>query len=381
VIRRTALERDVRTGLRESPVVALVGPRQCGKTTLARQIARGRSADYFDLEDPVDLGRLAAPKLALDSLRGLVVIDEIQRKPDLFELLRVLADRRRTPARLLVLGSASPRLIRGLSESLAGRVRVVEMGGFDLREAGPDRFPSLWLRGGFPKSFLASSEARSLAWRNDFMRAFLERDVPQLGITVPTPTLRRFWAMVAHFHGQIWNAAEFARSLGSSEPTARRYLDILTGAYVIRQLPPWFENIAKRQVKSPKIYVRDTGLLHALLSLRTRKHLMEHHKYGASWEGFAVEQVLSLARPPEAYFWATHAGAELDLMIVRDGERLGFEMKCADAPTVTKSMGIALEELGLRRMFIVYPGPKSYRLAPKIEVVSILDLPAALREA
>lgn len=378
MIQRVALEHVVRGALRDSPVVALVGPRQVGKTTLARQIGRG-TAEYFDLEDPVDLGRLAAPRLALEGLRGLVVIDEIQRKPDLFELLRVLADRRPTPARFLVLGSASPHLSRGISESLAGRVRFIEMGGFDLREAGSDRFSSLWLRGGFPRSFLARSEARSLAWRSDFIRALLERDVPQLGITVPLPTLRRFWAMVAHFHGQIWNAAEFARSLGSSEPTARRYLDIFTGAYMVRQLAPWFENIAKRQVKSPKIYVRDSGLLHALLSLRTRKNLMEHPKYGASWEGFAVEQVLSLTGQPDAYFWATHAGAELDLLILRDGERLGFEMKCADAPTATKSMKMAIEELGLRSLSVVYPGTKSYRLAPKIEVISILDLPAALK--
>jgi len=379
MIRRAGLEKAVLQALGESPVVALVGPRQCGKTTLARQIARGRAADYLDLEDPVALGRLAAPKLALEDLRGLVVIDEIQRRPDLFPLLRVLADRRGTPAHFLTLGSASPHLIRGISESLAGRVRFIEMGGFDLREAGADRFPSVWLRGGFPRSFLAPSEARSLAWRNDLVRTFLERDIPQLGITVPGPTLRRFWAMVAHFHGQTWNAAEFARSLGSSEPTARRYLDLLTGAYVVRQLPPWFENIAKRQVKAPKIYVRDSGLLHALLALRTRQHLMEHPKYGASWEGFAIEQVLSLLRPPEAYFWATYAGAELDLYIVRDGERLGFEMKCTDAPVLTKSMPIALEALRLRRLFVVYPGPRSYRLAPKVEALSILDLATALR--
>lgn len=379
MIRRAGLQHTIGRALRDSPVVALVGPRQCGKTTLARQIARGRAADYFDLEAPVDLARLTAPQLALDGLRGLVIIDEIQRRPDLFELLRVLADRPRSPARFLVLGSASPHLIRGVSESLAGRVRFIEMGGFDLREVGSDRFPSVWLRGGFPRSFLAASEARSLAWRDDFVRAFLERDIPQLGITVPLPTLRRFWAMAAHFHGQIWNAAEFARSLGSSEPTARRYLDILTGAYVMRQLPPWFENIAKRQVKSPKIYVRDSGLLHALLSLRTRAQLMGHPKYGASWEGFAVEQVLSLVRPADAYFWATHAGAELDLFIVQGGERLGFEMKCADAPAVTKSMRIAIEELRLRRLYVVYPGTKSYRLAPRIEALSVLDLPGALR--
>jgi hypothetical protein len=379
VIRRDRLERAVRLALRDSPVVALVGPRQCGKTTLARHLAHGRTADYFDLEDPVDLARLAAPRLALEPLRGLVVIDEIQRQPELFTLLRVLADRRGTPARFLVLGSASPHLIRWISESLAGRVRFIEMGGLDLQDVGPGRLPSLWLRGGFPRSLLAASEARSLAWRNDFMRALLERDIPQLGITVPAATLRRFWAMVAHVHGQVWNAAEFARSLGTSEPTARRYLDILTGAYLVRQLPPWFENIAKRQVKSPKIYVRDSGLLHALLSLTSSRHVMEHPKCGASWEGFAVEQVLSLIQPREAYFWATHAGAELDLFVPQDRSRLGFEMKCADAPTVTKSMKIAIEELRLRRLFVLYPGTKSYRLAPTIEVVAMSDLAAALR--
>lgn len=374
MIERAIFEEAVLRGLKESPVVALLGPRQCGKTTLARRIARGRAVDFFDLENEVDVARLAAPKLALEDLRGLVVIDEIQFKPDLFPLLRVLADRPRTPARFLVLGSASSHLVRGASESLAGRVRFVEMSGFDLCEVGPDHFQSLWLRGGFPRSYLASSENKSLAWRNDFIRTFLERDLPRLGISIPAPTMRRFWTMVAHFHGQVWNAADLARSLGSSEPTARRYLDILTGAYVVRQLPPWFENIAKRQVKAPKVYVRDSGLLLALLSLRTKTSLEGHPKYGASWEGFAIEQVLSLVRPAEAYFWATHGGAELDLMIIRDGRRIGFEMKCADAPTLTRSMKCAFDDLGLRRLYVVYPGAKSYRLAPHIEALSILDL-------
>ena len=369
----------MRRALRESPVVALLGPRQCGKTTLARQVARGRAVDTFDLEDPVDVARLEAPRLALERLRGLVIIDEFQRRPDLFEVLRVLVDRPRNPARFLVLGSASSRLARGVSESLAGRVRFIEMGGFDLREVGQTRFRQLWLRGGFPRSFLTSSETRSLAWRQDFVRTFLERDIPQLGLSIAAPTLRRFWVMVAHLHGQVWNAADLARSLGSSEPTARRYLDILAGAFVVRQLPPWFENIGKRQVKAPKVYVRDSGLLHALLSLRTGKQLAAHPKYGASWEGFALEQVLALARPEEAYFWATHAGAELDLMIIRDGERLGFEMKCADAPTLSKSMRIAKAELRLRRLFVVYPGSTSYALAPDVEARSILEVASLFR--
>jgi predicted AAA+ superfamily ATPase len=374
VIQRPALHQAVKRALRETPVVALVGPRQCGKTTLARAIARDRAADTFDLEDAVDLARIANPRTTLDGLRGLVVIDEFQRRPELFEVLRVLVDRPRNPARFLVLGSAAPELVRGLTETLAGRIRLIEMGGFDLREVGPARLASLWLRGGLPLSFLASSEARSLRWRDDYIQSFLERDIPQLGISIPTPTLRRFWTMIAHYHAQIWNAAELARSLGRSEPTARRYLDILCGAFVVRQLTPWFENIAKRQVKAPKVYVRDSGLLHALLSLRTHKQLEAHPKYGASWEGFALEQVLAIARPREAYFWATHAGAELDLMVVRDGERIGFEMKCADAPSLTKSMRIALDELRLRRIVVVYPGPRSYRLANDVEVCPLADL-------
>jgi uncharacterized protein len=356
------------------PIVAVLGPRQCGKTTIARQIAKGRAGDYFDLEDPVDRARLANPRIALGTAKGLVVIDEIQRVPELFEVLRVLVDRPSNQARFLVLGSASTHLVRGVSESLAGRVFFIEMGGFDLGELGASRSDRLWLRGSFPRSFLAPSEADSMHWRNDFIRTFLERDIPQLGINIPAASLRRFWTMVAHYHGQTWNAAEFARSIGSTESTARRYLDILTGSYVLRQLQPWFENIGKRQVKAPKVYVRDSGLLHALLEMENHRQLASHPKVGASWEGFVVEQILGLMYGREAYFWATYSGAELDLLLTARGKRLGFEVKYSDAPTATKSMRIALEDLKLHRLYVVYPGARSYRLDPKIEVVAINDL-------
>ena len=317
MVNRPVLEKNILVALKHNPVVALLGPRQCGKTTLARIIAGKTKCEYFDLEDPADLNRLSAPKFALEGLSGLIIIDEVQRKPELFEILRVLVDRPAADARFLLLGSASFHLVREVSESLAGRVAFVEMGGFNLKEIGYDNFLRLWLRGAFPRSFLAENSDLSFQWRNNFIKTFLERDIPQLGITIPTQTLRRFWIMVAHFHGQLWNAAEFARSLGSSEGTARRYLDLLNGTYVIRQLQPWYGNIRKRQVKSPKLYIRDSGLLHALLSIESLPGLQRHPKYGASWEGFALEQVLEAIKPQEAYFWATHAGAELDLLIDR----------------------------------------------------------------
>ena len=378
MISRPALEGAVRSALRESPVVALLGPRQCGKTTLAKRLAGQDRARFFDLEDAVDVARLESPQRTLGALRGLVVIDEIQRVPSLFEVLRVLADRRPTRARFLVLGSASPHLVRGVSESLAGRVRYVEMGGFDVAEAGASSWSRLWSRGGFPRSFLARSERESLAWRNAFVTSYLERDVPQLGITIPSATLRRFWTMVAHYHGQHWNAAEFARTLGTSEPTARRYLDILTGSYVVRQLLPWFENIGKRQVKSPKIYVRDSGLLHALLGIRAATDLWGHPKRGASFEGFAVEQVIRLLGTTESYFWGTHSGAELDLFALHAGERWGFEIKSSDAPTTTASMRSAIETLRLDRLRVVYPGDRSYDLDDRIRVVSVNELASEL---
>jgi hypothetical protein len=360
------------------PAVAIEGPRQCGKTTLARTIAAEETGpvSYFDLEDPADLQRLAVPEQALRPLRGLVVIDEAQRLPELFPLLRVLLDRPDTPARFLLTGSAAPELIRGLSESLAGRVGIVDLGGFTLGEVGPEALHPLWLRGGFPRSFLAEDESSSRQWRLDFVRTFLARDLPQLGITIPAETLRRFWTMIAHYHGQTWSGAEFARSLGTSEPTARRYLDILAGTYMVRILLPWFENLGKRQVKAPKIYVRDPGLLHALLNLKDRDELLGHPKLGASWEGFALEQVIALLDTRDAYYWATHAGAELDLLVMWGGKRYGFEMKYTDAPGTTKSMHTALADLGLAHLWVIYPGEKRYDLTDMITAVPAREIPA-----
>ncbi len=366
--------RRVDEALGDNPVVVLLGPRQCGKTTLARELAARTDHEFFDLEDPADLARLSAPMIALEDLRGLVILDEVQRKPELFELLRVLVDRPECGAKFLLLGSASPGLVRGVSESLAGRVALVEMSGFELREIGPENFKRLWSRGSFPRSYLARTEKTSHRWRSDFVRTFLERDIPQLGISIPEQRLRRFWTMIAHYHGQVWNAAEFARSLGSSESTARRYLDLLTGAFVIRQLQPWHENLRKRQVKSPKVYIRDSGLLHALLSLETSRGISAHPKFGASWEGFALEQVLAIAGIRDAYFWAVHGGVELDLLLLKDGKRLGFEFKCADAPQMTKSIRTAMEDLKLEKVFVIYPGKKSYEIDRRTRVLSILDI-------
>jgi predicted AAA+ superfamily ATPase len=377
VIDRTALVL-IRDALKRTPIVSLLGPRQSGKTTLARRLAQGRQATLFDLENPTDLARLSLPMITLGALRGLVVIDEVQRLPSLFEVLRVLADRPRTPARFLILGSADPRLVRGVSESLAGRVSHVDIGGFNLSEVGPQHFPNLWLRGGLPRSYLARSNSVSLAWRKDYVRDFLQRDLSDLGVTIPAATLGRFWNMIAHYHGGIWNAAEFARSLGASENTARHYLDLLSGAWAVRQLQPWFENMGKRQVRSPKVYVRDVGLLHALLDLETHDQIMGHQKVGASFEGFIIEQVLALLRARDAYFWGTHQGAELDLLVMHKGELLGFEVKLSESPTVTKSMRIAIEDLSLARLFIVYPGAESFPLEKKTEVVAVADLPARL---
>lgn len=378
MIRRTSNALRIRQALARSPIASILGPRQSGKTTLARSFARGRRTTWFDLENPTDLARLASPMATLEPLRGLVVIDEIQRLPKIFEILRVLADRPRTPARFLILGSADPRLVRGVSESLAGRVAHVDIGGFDIAETGPARFRTLWHRGGFPRSFLAVSDTASHAWRRDYIDDFLHRDLTDLGVTIPSATLRRFWNMVAHFHGGVWNAAEFARSLGASENTARHYLDLLSGAWAVRQLVPWFENMGKRQIRHPKVYVQDPGLLHALLGLESHDALLGHPKAGASWEGFVIEQILALLHTREAYFWGTHQGAELDLLIMHRGKRYGFEMKLTDAPTMTKSMHVAHEDLKLERLFVVYPGTKSWTMGEKTEAVSILDLPPHL---
>ena len=364
----------IRTALKRSGIVALLGPRQCGKTTLARHFVPPHSLNYFDLEDPASLARLSQPDTTLRPLKGLIVIDEIQRRPELFPLLRVLADRQPLPARFLILGSASPELLRQSSESLAGRMETLSLEGFRLGDLGAQSQYRHWLRGGFPLSFTARNETDSLAWRREFLQTFLERDAPQLGVQIPAVALRRFWSMVAHYHGQIWNGAELARALAISETTVRRYLDLMTGLFMLRQLPPWYENLGKRQVKAPKIYVRDSGLLHALLGLNTPHDLEHHPKVGASWEGYAVEEVLKALRPDDAYFWATHGGAELDLLLFKRGRRIGVECKRTDAPTLTPSMRSALTDLKLDQLLVLYPGTRRYALDKRVEVVPLAEM-------
>ncbi len=351
--------------------VALLGPRQCGKTTLARAfMAAEPDHTYFDLERAVDRRSLEAPEATLAPLTGLVVIDEIQRLPDLFTTLRPLMDRPASKTRWLLLGSASPALVRGVSESLAGRVGFVDLGGFDLDDVceSPSDWRRLWVRGGLPPSYLAPDDDGSARWRENQVRTFLERDVPQLGFNISAVALRRFWEMVAHYHGQIWNAAEFARSMGSTEATARRYLELLAGAYMVRILPSWYENLKKRQVRAPRIYVRDSGILHSLLEVRTARTLAGHTKLGASFEGFAMEQVLSCLDTRSAFFWRSHSGAELDLLVSRGGRRYGFEFKYSDAPRSTKSMRVALEDLRLEHLWVIYPGDAPYALDERLSV-------------
>ncbi|MCX8086122.1 MAG: ATP-binding protein [Rhodocyclaceae bacterium] len=369
---------QIHAALRRAPVVALLGARQVGKTTLARQVLGDwpGPSHYFDLEDPDDLARLAEPKLALGGLSGLVVIDEIQRRPDLFPLLRVLADRPGMPARFLILGSAQPRLLKDSAESLAGRIAFHLVEGFSLTEVGCEHLQTLWRRGGFPRSFLAAEEAESVAWRRDFIRTFLERDLPQLGIDIPATTLHRFWRMLAHYHGQTWNGAELARAFGVAHTTVRRYLDILSGTLVVRQLPPWHENLSKRQVKAPKVYLADSGLLHSLLGLASQDDLEAHPKVGASWEGFVIREVLDrfAIEPEEAYFWATYAGAELDLLILRGGRRWGVEVIRTTAPKLTASMRSAFESLRLDGLFVIHAGEHAFPLAQGIDAVPFAHL-------
>ncbi|MFY9825889.1 MAG: ATP-binding protein [Thermoanaerobaculia bacterium] len=379
MIDRKADAELVRTALKRSRVVALLGPRQCGKTTLARQFVPADSLNYFDLEAPLSLARLTEPDTALRPLKGLVVIDEVQRRPELFPTLRVLADRKPLPARFLILGSASAELLRQSSESLAGRLETVPLEGFRLADLGAGAQAKHWLRGGFPLAFSARSQSDSLTWRQQFLQTFLERDVPQLGVQIPSVALRRFWNMVAHYHGQTWNAAEFARALAVNEATVRRYLDLMTGLFMVRQLPPWFENLGKRQVRAPKIYVRDSGLLHALLGIGSARDLENHPKVGASWEGYAIEEVLKALRPDDAYYWATHNGAEVDLVLFKKGRRIGVECKRVDAPTLTPSMRIAMADLKLDELHIVYPGEKRYSLMKNVEAVPLAELVGAKR--
>ena len=361
----------VRAKLRRAPITALLGPRQCGKTTLARSLD---ARHYFDLEDPRSLARLDEPRTALEGLTGTVVIDEVQRKPDLFPLLRVLADRQ--PAtRYLLLGSASPALVREVSESLAGRVAYHDLGPLAMDEVGTGEWRTLWLRGGFPRSFLSRDDASSALWREDFIRSHLERDIPALGISIPAETLRRFWMMVSHYHGQTLNLSELGRSFGVSDHTVRRYLDILSGTYMIRLLPPWHANVGKRLVKAPKLYIRDSGLFHALHTIATPLQLESHPKLGASWEGFAMEQAVRLLGVRHPYFWRTHGGVELDLVWQAEGALWGMEFKYRDAPRMTRAIRSVMSDLSLRHLWIVYPGPERYRLDDAVTVLPAAELP------
>lgn len=374
-IARHSILDAIRTAIARSPITVLTGPRQCGKTTLARELLSEDAPGYFDLEDPVSLARLDEPMTALGSLSGLIVIDEVQRRPDLFPVLRVLADRRGgPPAKFLILGSASGDLMRQSSESLAGRMERIAIGGFTLAELGAESAPRLWRRGAFPLAYLAYAEHDSVAWRKQFIQTLLERDLPQWGVRIPAVALQRFWTMVAHYHGQTWNSAAPAQAMGVTPPTTRRYLDLLTDALMVRQLQPWHANLAKRQVKSPKIYVRDSGLLHQLLGIESEKAMLSHPKAGASWEGFVIEQVLATEPHDEALFWATHQGAEIDLILRRGDRLLGVECKRADVPRLTPSIRTALDELGLERVTVVYPGAKRFVIADRVEAVPVDSL-------
>lgn len=375
MIERTDHIKAIDVAFRRAKVVALLGARQVGKTTLARRYAarhQGRWT-HLDLEDPATVARLDEPIPALRDLRGLVVLDEIHRRPELFPALRVLVDRPRTPARFLILGSASPALLRQSSESLAGRIAYHALEGLSIEEVGTGRLDTLWLRGGFPLAFLARSDAASEAWRRDLIKTYLERDLPDLGVTIPSATMRRFWTMLAHWHGQVWNSSEFARSFGVADTTVKRYLDLLAGTFMVRLLQPFHENIAKRQVKSPKVYFTDQGILHALLGVRNRADLEVHPRLGASWEGFALAQVISRlgARSDECFFWATHTGAELDLLVVRGRHRIGFEIKRTESPRVTPSMRSALADLHLDRIDVVHAGDATYPLTGAIRAVAL----------
>jgi predicted AAA+ superfamily ATPase len=374
MIPRKRHEQTVRRLLRDFPVVAILGARQVGKTTLAQRIMEMNKGptQRFDLEDPADLARLDDARLALSELRGLIVLDEIQRRPDIFPILRVLADRRPRPARFLVLGSASPGLLRQSSETLAGRIAFHTLNGFHLDEVGPDKQNQLWLRGGFPPSFLARGNTSSLNWRRQFIRTFLERDLPQLGVRVPGTTLSRFWSMLAHYHGQVWNSSEFGRAFGVTDKTVRHYLDLLSSALVVRLLTPWHANVGKRQVKSPKVYISDSGILHSLLGIGDARDLDRHPKVGASWEGFLLHQLLELigAAPEECFFWATHSGAEIDCLWMRGRRRWGFEFKRTSSPTLTRSARTALDLLDLQRLYVIHAGRETFPLGSKVTAVA-----------
>jgi len=377
-IPRPELLRQLEVSLERSPVVTILGPRQCGKTTLARDFCRGRrDVVFLDLESPTDAARLAEPMLYLEKQTGLVVLDEVQMMPQVLKVLRVLADRHPLPARFLLLGSASPELMNKTSESLAGRVEFLEMGGLSLQETGDDQ-DRLWWRGGFPRAYLASRDGSARIWQQDFTSTFLERDLRKMGVEISPASLRRLWTVCAHYHGQIWNSSAVSGGLGESARTVRRHLEVLSGSFMLRQLQPWHENLMKRQVKSPKVYLRDSGILHSLLGIPSLDALFSHPKLGASWEGFVIEQICCAAPRSQAYFWATHTGAEMDLLLLHEGRRIGFECKVADAPKATKSMHIAIKDLSLDEVFVVSPRPGTYPLAPKITACGLAAALAAL---
>ncbi len=373
MIPRSQDEHRLRSALDRAPIVLLTGPRQAGKSTLARAVVDPPPSHVFDLEDPRDLARLTEPTLALAPLTGTVIVDEAQHQPDLFPVLRVLVDEDRRPGRFLILGSASPDIVGLASESLAGRITLIELTGLRLGDVGQEALSTLWERGGLPPSFLAPDDETSTAWRDDFIRTFLERDLAALGMRIPATTMRRLWTMIAHYHGQTWNGAELARALGTSQPTVRRHLDALTDALVIRQLPPWFANTSKRQVRSPKVYVRDSGLLHALLGIRSGDGLLGHPKVGASWEGFIVEQIVVRPEVRDPWFWATHGGAELDLLVDVDGRRVGIEVKRTARPRVTASMRSALDTLDLDHILLVHAGSQRIPLDDRITAIGAED--------
>ena len=378
MIPRLGYRKLLERALKRSPVVALIGPRQCGKTTLARQILPPDHSNYFDLENPVVAGLMENPKTALEGLQGLVVVDEAQREPRLFPVLRLLADRPKNPATFLILGSASPELSRQSSESLAGRVEIIEMQGLNTSEVGADQADALWQRGGFPRSFLAANDVDSFDWRRNFIRTFLERDLAALGFGMSPAVMGRFWTMLAHYHGQVWNGSEIASSMGIAPNTARSYLDALEQTLMVRRLLPWQANVGKRLVKTPKIYFRDSGIFHALSGIRSQGGLLTHPKLGASWEGFALEEILRAHQPDEAYFYAVHSSCELDLLMFLHGRKLGVEFKRADAPTLTHSMKTALADLNLDELWVVYPGQRGYSRGEKITVRPLTDcLPSA----
>lgn len=375
-LNREAFEQQIRDSIQNNPITTILGPRQCGKTTIARKIAESYASVLIDLEDPADFELVSVSlKAFLEQQKGLVVIDEVQRMPELFPILRVLADQKKAGRKFLLLGSASPDLVKNTWESLAGRIGFIDLTGFKLEETGSENLQPLWLRGGFPRSYLAETDDLSFQWRADFIRTFLERDINLLGFNIPPATLRRFWVMLAHYHGQIWKGSEFARSMGVSEPTVKKYLDILSGTYLVRQIQPWHENLKKRQVKAPKIYIRDSGILHALLSL-PNSEVQNHVKVGASWEGFVIEQILQKMNTRDYYYWRTHTGIELDLLVFKNGKRHGFEIKYSDKPQVTRSMRQSISDLKLDVLHLIYQGKHHLDLEEKIKLLPVNQLTA-----